>query len=78
MLLSQKFTILVIIAFALAVPIAWMAMEQWLQGFAYRVDISLLSFFLAGGLALLVAWLTISYQSIKAALANPVDSLRSE
>jgi putative ABC transport system permease protein len=53
-------------------------MEQWLQGFAYRVDISLLSFFLAGGLALLVAWLTISYQSVKAALANPVDSLRSE
>jgi putative ABC transport system permease protein len=78
MLLYQKFTLLVIIAFALAVPIAWMAMEQWLQGFAYRVDISLLSFFLAGGLALLVAWLTISYQSIKAALANPVDSLRSE
>lgn len=78
MLLSQKFTILVIIAFALAVPIAWFAMKQWLQEFAYQIDISLWSFVMAGGLAILVAWLTISYQSIKAAVVNPVESLRSE
>lgn len=78
MLLSQKFTILVLIAFALAVPIAWIAMSQWLQGFAYRIDISIWSFLMAGGLALIVAWLTISYQSIKAALMNPVESLRTE
>lgn len=78
MLLSQKFTLLVIIAFALAVPAAWFAMNQWLQEFAYQIDISLWSFIMAGGLALLVAWITISYQSIKAALSNPVNSLRSE
>lgn len=78
LLLSKKFTVLVIVAFVIAVPIAWIAMKQWLLGFAYRIDISLWSFLMAGGLALLVAWLTISYQSIKAALMNPVNSLRSE
>jgi len=78
MLLSQKFTILVLIAFALAVPVAWITMNQWLEGFAYQIDISIWSFLMAGGLALFVAWLTISYQSIKAALMNPVKSLRSE
>ena len=78
LLLSRKFTILVLVAFMIAVPIAWIAMKQWLLGFAYRIDVSFWSFAMAGGLALLVAWLTISYQSIKAALMNPVNSLRSE
>ena len=78
LLLSKKFTFLVIAAFMIAVPIAWFAMKQWLLGFAYRIDVSLWSFVMAGGLALLVAWLTISYQSVKAALMNPVNSLRSD
>lgn len=78
LLLSKKFTFLVIVAFMIAVPITWVAMKQWLLGFAYRTDVSFWSFVMAGGLALLVAWLTISYQSIKAALMNPVNSLRRE
>ncbi len=77
-LLSQKFTMLVVIAFGIAVPIAWYAMLQWLEGFAYRTEISLWSFLLAGLLAVVVAWATISYQSIRAARVNPVESLRSE
>lgn len=78
MLLSQKFTILVLIAFLLAVPVTWISMNTWLEGFAYRISISIWTFVAAGGLALFVAWMTISYQSIKAALMNPVKSLRSE
>lgn len=77
-LLSQKFTMLVVIAFGIAVPVAWYAMSQWLEGFAYRTEISLWSFLLAGLLAVVVAWATISYQSVRAAMVNPVESLRSE
>ncbi len=77
-LLSGEFVKLVLVAFIIAVPIAWYAMNQWLQDFAYRVDISWWVFALAGVLALLIALLTVSYQAIKAALANPVKSLRSE
>jgi putative ABC transport system permease protein len=77
-LLSKDFLRLVGIAFVIAVPLAWYAMNQWLQGFAYRIDISWWIFALAGLLALLIAQLTVSYQAIKASLANPVQSLRSE
>ncbi len=78
LLLSKDFTKLVLAAFVLAAPPAYFAMRRWLDAFAYRVDLSWLIFLLAGLLALLVALLTVSYQSVKAALADPVESLRYE
>nr|WKN38888.1 ABC transporter permease [Tunicatimonas sp. TK19036] len=77
-LLSQDFLKLVVIGSLISVPIAWYVMHQWLQNFAYSIEISGWVFALAGLLALIVALLTVSFQSIKAAVANPVDSLRSE
>ena len=77
-LLSTDFLKLVMIAVVTASPIAWYVMNQWLQNFAYKVDISWWVFALAGLLAIGIALLTISFQSIKAALMNPVKSLRSE
>ncbi|WP_288426718.1 ABC transporter permease [uncultured Spirosoma sp.] len=77
-LLSRDFLKLVFIAIVVASPIAWYAMHQWLQDFAYRIDISWWIFALAGLLAVGIALLTVSFQSIKAALVNPVKSLRSE
>ncbi|GAB3180889.1 ABC transporter permease [Telluribacter humicola] len=77
-LLSRDFVILVLIALALATPVAWYAMHQWLQDFAYRIDIEWWVFVLAGTLAVGIALLTVSFQSVKAALMNPVKSLRSE
>ncbi len=77
-LLSQDFLKLVVIAILVATPVAWYAMNQWLQGFAYKVDISWWVFALSGLLAVGIALLTVSYQSIKAALMNPVKSLRSD
>jgi putative ABC transport system permease protein len=68
----------VLIALVIAVPIAWFGMNKWLQDFAYRTDIAWWIFGLAGLLAVLIAFSTISYQSIKAAIANPVKSLRTE
>ena len=77
-LLSKDFLTLVLIAIVIASPIAWYAMHRWLQDFAYRVDISWWVFVLAGLLAVGIALLTVSFQSVKAALMNPVKSLRSE
>ena len=77
-LLSKDFLKLVIIAIVLASPIAWYVMNGWLQDFAYRIDIAWWVFALAGILAISIALLTVSFQSIKAALTNPVNSLRSE
>ncbi|MBO6585360.1 MAG: ABC transporter permease [Gracilimonas sp.] len=77
-LLSKDFILLVLTGFAIAIPIAWYAMNQWLADFAYRIEIGPGIFALAGGAALIIALLTVSWQSIKAAVANPVDSLRSE
>lgn len=78
MLLSREFTRLVIIAFVPAAALAYWAVNQWLDGFAYRIELSPLIFFGSGIAAISVAWITVSYQSIKAAAANPVDSLRQE
>ncbi|MEM6841183.1 MAG: ABC transporter permease [Bacteroidota bacterium] len=78
LLLSKDYTRLVVIAFVVATPLAYWAMQQWLNGFAYRTSIGISTFALSGSLAILIALLTVSYQSIKAALANPVDSLRNE
>jgi putative ABC transport system permease protein len=62
----------------IAFPIAWWAMHKWLQDFAYRVSISWWIFFVSGILALLIAVLTVGFQAIKAGVANPVKSLRTE
>ena len=77
-LLSKDFLRLVLIAILIASPIAWYAMNRWLQDFAYKIDIEWWVFALAGLLAVGIALLTVSLQSIKAALMNPVKSLRSE
>src|SRR5665213_874299 len=77
-LLSKDFLKLVLVATLIAFPIAWFAMSHWLQGFAYRIHIHLWIFILSAILALIVALVTVSFQAIKAALANPVESLRSE
>jgi putative ABC transport system permease protein len=77
-LLSKDFLILVVISILIASPIAYYFMHQWLQDFAYRIDISWWMFALAGILSLAIALLTVSYQAIRAAMANPVKSLRTE
>ncbi|WP_420148170.1 ABC transporter permease [Spirosoma sp.] len=77
-LLSKDFLKLVLIAIVMATPIAWYAMNQWLQSFAYKIDVSWWVFALAGLLAVVIALLTVSFQSVKAAFMNPVTSLRSE
>ena len=77
-LLSKDFLILVLIALLIASPIGWFVMHQWLQDFAYRVDINWWIFVVAGLLALLIAFVTISIQAIRAATANPVKNLRTE
>ena len=77
-LLSKDFLKLVIVALFLAAPIAWYAMRQWLENFAYRIELQWWVFALAGILAIGIAFLTVSLQSVKAALANPVESLRNE
>jgi putative ABC transport system permease protein len=77
-LLAKDFIQLIIIAIVIAVPIAWYSMNIWLSGFAYKISVSWWMFAAAGAMALAVAMLTISFQSIKAALMNPVKSLRSE
>ncbi|MEM9833904.1 MAG: ABC transporter permease [Bacteroidota bacterium] len=77
-LLSKDFTKLVLISFGLAIPLAYFVMHSWLKGFAFRISIGPGTFVLAGVSALVIAWLTVSWQSVKAASANPVKSLRSE
>lgn len=77
-LLSLDFLKLILVALALAIPTSWYFMSGWLEGFAYRVDISWSTFVLAGILALGIALITISYQAIRAASANPIKSLRTE
>ena len=77
-LISQDFLRLVIVAFIIAAPLAWFGMSKWLEDYAYRVDISWWVFALAGILAIAIALITVSFQSIKAALKDPVKSLRSE
>ena len=77
-LLSKDFIKLVIIAFVVAAPVAWYFMNKWLEDFAYRTDRKWWVFPLAGIIAVLIALFTISFQAIKAAIANPVKSLRTE
>jgi putative ABC transport system permease protein len=77
-MLAKEFIFLIIFAMAIASPIAYYLIHQWLESFAYRVNISWWLFAMAGASAILIALLTISYQAVKAALANPVKSLRAE
>jgi len=77
-LLSKEFLVLVLIATVIAFPIAWFAMNKWLQDFVYRTDISWWIFIVAGIAALLIALITVSFQALKAAMTNPVKSLRTE
>ena len=77
-LLSKDFIRLVLIGLIIASPVAWVVMNKWLQAFAYRINISWWVFIFAGILAILIALFTISFQAIKAAVANPVKRLRSE
>jgi ABC-type antimicrobial peptide transport system permease subunit len=77
-LLSKEFLLLVMISALVAFPLAWFFMHNWLQNYAYRISISWWVFLLAGMLAILIALFTVSFQAIKAAIANPVKSLRTE
>ena len=77
-LLSKDFLVLVLIAFIIATPLSWWIMNNWLQDYAYRINITWWVFAIAGFAALLIALMTISFQAIKAAIANPVKSLRTE
>jgi len=77
-LLSREFVKLVIVANVIAWPVAYVVMNKWLQDFAYRIELGWWTFAFAGGLALLIALLTVSTQALKAALANPVEALRYE
>lgn len=77
-LLNANFTRLLVMAFVLAAPVAWYAMDQWLEQFPYRIDIDVKIFIVSGAIMLVITWLTVSYQSLKAALTNPSDVLKDE
>ncbi|WP_315815865.1 ABC transporter permease [Paraflavitalea speifideaquila] len=77
-LLARDFVKLVLIAIVIATPIAWIAMNKWLQSFEYRTQLNIVIFLVAGIIALFIALATVSTQAIKAALTNPVKSLKSE
>ena len=77
-LISGEFTKLVLIACAVAFPLAYFAMKAWLQNFAYTTSIGWAVFLISGLMALVIAWLTVGYQSIRAAVADPVQALHHE
>jgi putative ABC transport system permease protein len=76
--LSKDFIKLVLISIAITTPVAWYLMNKWLQDFAYRISIQWWVLVLAGAGAMLIAIVTVSFQTVKAALANPVNSLKNE
>ena len=77
-LLSSGFTRLILVAVVIAVPLSLFAIKRWLEGFAYHIQVSWITFVMASLVALVIAWLTVSYESLKAAFANPANSLRAE
>jgi len=77
-MISKEFVLLVLIGLLIASPIAYYFMNKWLQNFAYRIEISILHFLLAGLIVFVIVGITVSWQAIKAASANPVDSLRND
>jgi hypothetical protein len=78
LLLTKEFTRLVILANLIAWPTAYFVMNNWIQNFPYRTSIGIWTFILSGGMALVISWLTVSYQAIRAAIANPVEALKYE
>jgi len=77
-LLSKEFGKLIIIAFVVAVPIAWLGVDWWLKSYTYKTEIGVLVYLFAGLSAFAIAWITMGYQSIKAATSDPVKSLKNE
>jgi ABC-type antimicrobial peptide transport system permease subunit len=77
-LFSREFVVLIAIAFVVAAPVAWYFMHRWLQDYVYRINISWWTFILGGVASIVIALATVSFQAIRAAVANPVDSLRAE
>lgn len=77
-MLSKDFILLVLIAFVIAVPISYFAMMRWLENFAFRTELGITIFILSGSIAVAIAWLTVGFESVKAAVSNPVESLKSE
>ncbi|HVV54149.1 MAG TPA: hypothetical protein VHC47_02425, partial [Mucilaginibacter sp.] len=77
-LFSKEFIVLIAVAFVIAVPVGWFMMKGWLQHFVYRIPIGADVFVIAIAASLLLAWFTVGYKAIKAAIANPVKSLRNE
>lgn len=78
LLVNREFSKLVLVSFALSIPLVWYGTQFWLENFAYKVDVGPGVYLTAGVMALVIAWLAVSYQTIKAAAVNPVDSLKSE
>lgn len=77
-LLSSGFTRLILVAIVISIPLSYYAVNSWLAGFAYHINVGWLVYFTASMAALVIAWLTVSYESIKAAIVNPIKSLRAE
>src|SRR5690606_18935046 len=77
-LLSRDFTGLVLLAFVVAAPLSWYFLQKWLSSFAFHVDVDITLIILSGVVAVVLAWVTVSFQSFKSALANPVKFLRNE
>jgi ABC-type antimicrobial peptide transport system permease subunit len=77
-LFSKEFTLLIVIAFVIAAPVAWYFINQWLQAYTYRIKPGAGVFILTISISIIIAWLTVGYKAIKAALVNPVKSLKSE
>jgi ABC-type antimicrobial peptide transport system permease subunit len=77
-LLSREFTLLIVLAFLIAGPVAWYFSHDWLERYTFRINLGVAFFGIAFLASVLVAWLTVGYSAIRAAMANPVKSLRSE
>ena len=75
---SKEFTVLIVVAFAIAAPVAWYISSHWLQNFAYKIDIGVWIFIVAMLASVVIAWITVGYKAVQAAIVNPVKSLRSE
>jgi putative ABC transport system permease protein len=78
LLFSKEFMILIVISFVVAMPLSWYIMSGWLQNFAYRIPLTAGVFVLAIAASMVIAWVTVGYKAVRAALVNPVKSLRSE
>jgi len=77
-LFSKEFTLLILVAFVISAPLGWYLMNKWLQSFAFRIQLGPGVFVSAIALSVFIAWLTVGYKAVKAALVNPVKSLKSE